>query len=143
MSRSGDCRSNTVKWMREPSSCTRIVVIVAAIDSDHIDLMHHGFSCFDNIALLQVEASDMRADRGVEVPVATCDYRVVVCGELDAYLLDSLSIGNPSIYRIGQDCRAERSVIEAIEQVKKLARLSYSRLEALPDMTGDACDLVQ
>lgn len=135
MSRSADCRSKTMKWMREPSSCTRIVVIVSAIDSDHIDLMHHGFSCFDNIALVQVEPSDTGADRCVEVHVAGCDYSFLVCGELEEYLLNNLSIGNPCIYQIGRDSWAERCVIDAVEQVKKLARLSYSRrLEALPDL---------
>ncbi|WVV49017.1 hypothetical protein THH46_11815 [Pseudomonas sp. NA13] len=107
-----------MKWMREPSSRTRIVVIVSAIDSDHIDLMHHGFSCFDNIALVQVEPSDTGADRCVAVHVAGCDYSFLVCGELEEYLLNNLSIGNPCIYQIGQDSWAERSVIDAVEQVK-------------------------
>lgn len=134
MSRSADCRFKTLKWMREPSSCTRIVVIVSAMDSDHIDLMHHGFSCFDNIALVQVEPSGSGAQRCVEVHVAGCDYSFLVCGELEESLLHDLSIGNPCIYQIGQSSWAERSVIEAVEQVKKLARLSYSRLETLPDI---------
>ncbi|UUQ64318.1 hypothetical protein NLK61_24380 [Pseudomonas fuscovaginae UPB0736] len=98
------------------------------MDSDHIDLMHHGFSCFDNIALVQVEPSDIGAHRCVEGHVAGCDYSFLVCGELEASLLNNLSIGNPCIYQIGQDSRAERSVIEAVEHVKKIARLSYSRL---------------
>ncbi|OAB49446.1 hypothetical protein [Pseudomonas thivervalensis] len=134
MSRSADCRSKTLKWMREPSNGTRIVVIVSAMDSDHIDLMHHGFSCFDNIALVQVEPSDMGAHKCVEVHVAGCDYSFLVCGELEESLLSHLSIGNPCIYQIGQGSWAVRSVIEAVEQVKKLARLSYSRLETSPDI---------
>ena len=126
MSRSADCGSKTMKWMREPSNCTHIVVVVSAMDSDHIDLMHHGFSCFDNIALVQVEPPDIGADRCVEVHVAGCDYSFLVCGELEEYLLNNLSVGHPCIYQIGQGNWAERSVIDAVEHVKKLARLSLS-----------------
>nr|BFE98109.1 hypothetical protein GCM10020185_86450 [Pseudomonas brassicacearum subsp. brassicacearum] len=51
--------------------------------------------------------------------MAGCDYSFLVCGELEEHLLNNLSIGNPCIYQIGQDSWAERSVIDAVEQVKK------------------------
>ncbi|WP_448107547.1 hypothetical protein [Pseudomonas azerbaijanoccidentalis] len=126
MNRSADYRYQTMKWMREPSSCTRIVVIASGFDSDHIDLMHHGFSCFDNIALMQVEA-DTGSDKFVEVQA---DYSFVVFGQLDERLLH----GKPCVYHVTHDTWAERSVIDAVEHVKSLARVSHSRhLEALPD----------
>ncbi|MCP1496462.1 hypothetical protein J2Y86_001169 [Pseudomonas migulae] len=90
MSQTADCRNNAMKWMREPSSGTRIVVIASGLDSDHIDLIHQGFSCFDNVALIQVETANVVS--------------------------------------------AERFIIEAVEQVKNLARASHSRhLEVFPD----------
>lgn len=66
MSQTADCRHQSLKWMREPSSDTRIVVIVSGLDSDHIDLMHHGFSCFDNIALMHVDTANAGSDKRVE-----------------------------------------------------------------------------
>jgi len=126
MNRSTDYRHQAMKWMREPSSCTRIVVIAYGLESDHIDLMHHGFSCFDNIALMQVEA-DTGSDKFVEVQA---DYSFVVFGQLDERLLH----GKPCVYHVTHDTWAERSVIDAVEHVKSLARVSHSRhLEALPD----------
>lgn len=87
MSQTAAGRNKVMKWMREPSSCTRIVVIASGLDSDHIDLIHQGFSCFDNIALIQVDTSN----------TGSC-------------------------------------VLDAVEQVKSLARASHSRhLEVLPD----------
>lgn len=130
MNRSTDYRHQAMKWMREPSSCTRIVVIASGFDSDHIDLMHHGFSCFDNIALMQVDRADTGSDTLVEVQTTRSDYSFVVFGQLDERLLH----GKPCVYHVTHDTWAERSVIDAVEHVKSLARVSHSRhLEALPD----------
>lgn len=107
--------------MREPSSCTRIVVITAGLGSEHIALIHHSFSCFENIALMQVDVAPMTA--GIfDAPVSTCDYCLVVAGKLDKRFLRDLPKRRISIYPIAQDARTERSVIEAVEQVKSLAR---------------------
>lgn len=139
MSQTADCRTSTMKWMREPSSCTRIVVIVCGLDSDHNDLIHQGFSCFDNVALIHVDTVNTAPGKRVEVRVAKSDYCFVVLGELDERLLHDLSIGQPCIYPIAPDEAAERSVIAAIEQVKSLARVSHSRhLEVIPD-TSRSC----
>ncbi|WP_248733012.1 hypothetical protein [Pseudomonas sp. MWU13-2517] len=134
MSQAADCRTNALKWMREPSKCTRIVVIACGLDSDHIDLVHQGFSCFDNVALIHVDAVNTMAGQLVEVRVAKSDYCFVVLGELDERLLHDLSIGRTCIYPIASDGAAERSVIAAVEQVKSLARVNRSHhLEVLPD----------
>lgn len=107
--------------MREPSSCTRIVVITAGLGSEHIALIHHSFSCFENIALMQVDVAPMTA--GIfDAPVSTCDYCLVVAGKLDKCFLRDLPKRRINIYPIAQDARTERSVIEAVEQVKSLAR---------------------
>ena len=107
--------------MREPSSCTRIVVITAGLGSEHIALIHHSFSCFENIALMQVDVAPMTA--GIfDAPVSTCDYCLVVAGKLDKRFLRDLPKRRINIYQIAQDARTERSVIEAVEQVKSLAR---------------------
>lgn len=107
--------------MREPSSCTRIVVITAGLGSEHIALIHHSFSCFENIALMQVDVAPMTA--GIfDAPVSTCDYCLVVAGKLDKRFLRDLPKRRINIYPIAQDARTERSVIEAVEQVKSLAR---------------------
>ncbi|SEE70562.1 hypothetical protein [Pseudomonas migulae] len=90
MSQTADCRNKALKWMREPSSGTRIVVIASGLDSDHIELIHQGFSCFENVALIHVETANVAS--------------------------------------------AERSILEAVDQVKSLARASHSRhLEVFPD----------
>lgn len=134
MSQAADCRNKAMKWMREPSSCTRIVVIASGLESDHIDLIHQGFSCFDNVALIHIDAVNTVPDKLVEVRVAEKDYCFVVFGELDERLLHELSIGKPCVYPIAQDAWAERAVIQAVEQVKSLARVNPSRhLEVLPD----------
>ncbi|ROM52264.1 hypothetical protein BK648_09545 [Pseudomonas poae] len=125
--------------MREPSKCTRIVVIACGLDSDHIDLVHQGFSCFDNVALIHVDAVNTMAGQLAEVRVAKSDYCFVVLGELDERLLHDLSIGRTCIYPIASDGAAERSVIAAVEQVKSLARVNRSHhLEVLPD-TCSSC----
>ncbi|MGA3797890.1 hypothetical protein ACPCYX_09005 [Pseudomonas fluorescens] len=135
MSQAADSRTNALKWMREPSNCTRIVVIACGLDSDHIDLIHQGFSCFDNVALIHVDAVNTVPSQLAEVRVAKSDYCFVVLGELDERLLHDLSIGQPCIYPIASDGAAERSVIAAVEQVKSLARVNRShQLEALPDI---------
>lgn len=65
MSQTADCRK-AMKWMREPSSCTRIVVIASGLESDHIDLIHQGFSCFDNVAMIHVETANVvSAERSI------------------------------------------------------------------------------
>ncbi|WP_080482370.1 hypothetical protein [Pseudomonas syringae] len=134
MSQAADCRTTALKWMREPSNCTRIVVIACGLDSDHIDLIHQGFSCFDNVALIHVDAVNTVPGQLAEVRVAKGDYCFVVLGELDERLLHDLSIGQPCIYPIASDGAAERSVIAAVEQVKSLARVNRSHhLEVLPD----------
>ncbi|WP_123715821.1 hypothetical protein [Pseudomonas poae] len=139
MSQAADCRTNALKWMREPSKCTRIVVIACGLDSDHIDLVHQGFSCFDNVALIHVDAVNTMAGQLAEVRVAKSDYCFVVLGELDERLLHDLSIGRTCIYPIASDGAAERSVIAAVEQVKSLARVNRSHhLEVLPD-TCSSC----
>lgn len=107
--------------MREPSSCTRIVVITAGLGSEHIALIHHSFSCFENIALMQVDVAPMTA--GIfEAPISTCDYCLVVAGKLDKCFLRNLPKRRINIYPIASDARTERSVIDAVEQVKSLAR---------------------
>ncbi|SDH51680.1 hypothetical protein SAMN05216588_105106 [Pseudomonas flavescens] len=111
-----------MKWIREPSSCTRVVVIACGLESDHIDLIHQGFSCFDTVALIHVDAVRTVPGKLVEVRVTKGDYRFVVFGELDERLLHDLSIGEPCIYPIASGGVAERSVISAVEQVKSLAR---------------------
>ncbi|MHC8286066.1 hypothetical protein ACYZUD_04395 [Pseudomonas sp. XS1P51] len=129
MSQTADRRNTARKWMREPSSCTRIVVIAAGLDSEHIDLIHHSFSCFENIALMQIDAAPINV--GVfEAPIATCDYCLVVVGELDKRYLRHLPKRRISIYPIAEDATTERSVIEAVEHVKSLAR-------ATPPPRGD------
>lgn len=134
MSQTADCLTHAMKWMREPSSGTRIVVIVCGLDSDHIDLIHQGFSCFDNVALIHVDTVNTVPGKFVEVRVAKSDYCFVVLGELDEGLVHDLSIGKPYIYPIAPDGEAERSVIAAVEKVKSLARVSHSRLlEVIPD----------
>jgi hypothetical protein len=139
MSQAADCRTNALKWMREPSKCTRIVVIACGLDSDHIDLIHQGFSCFDNVALIHVDAVNTMAGQLAEVRVAKSDYCFVVLGELDERLLHDLSIGRACIYPIASDGAAERSVIAAVEKVKSLARVNRSHhLEVLPD-TCSSC----
>ncbi|WP_223480276.1 MULTISPECIES: hypothetical protein [unclassified Pseudomonas] len=121
MSRSADCRNNARKWMREPSSGTRIVVITAGLGSEHLELIHHSFSCFENIALMQVDVAPMSAGM-FEAHTSTCDYCLVVAGELDKRFLRDLPKRRINIYPIARDARTERSVIEAVEQVKSLAR---------------------
>lgn len=111
--------------MREPSSCTRVVVIATGLSSDHVDLIHHGFSCFDNIALAHVDAADAGFLVGLRAP--ECDYCLVVAGELDKRFLHNLPMRKTSIYQIAEGARTERSVIDAVEQVKRLARVSPSR----------------
>lgn len=139
MSQAADCRTHAMKWVREPSNCTRIVVIVCGLDSDHIDLIHQGFSCFDNVALIHVDTVNTAPGKRVEVRVAKSDYCFVVLGELDERLLHDLSIGQSCIYPIAPDEAADRSVIAAVEQVKSLARVSHSRhLEVIPD-TSRSC----
>ncbi|WP_223505769.1 hypothetical protein [Pseudomonas sp. GL-RE-29] len=135
MSQAADCRTNALKWMREPSNCTRIVVIACGLDSDHIDLIHQGFSCFDNVALIHVDAVNTMPGQLAEVRVVKGDYCFVVLGELDERLLHDLSIGQSCIYPIASDGAAESSVIAAVEQVKSLARVNRSHhLDALPDI---------
>ncbi|WP_083244888.1 hypothetical protein [Pseudomonas sp. 8 R 14] len=137
MSQAVDCRPNAMRWMREPSSCTRIVVIVCGLDSAHIDLIHQGFSCFDNVALLHVDAVDTVPGKHVDVQVARSDCSFVVLGELDERVLHSLSMGKRCLYSIAPDVSAECSVIAAVEQVKNFARVSHSRhLETIPDSAG-------
>lgn len=134
MSRTAQGRIHAMRWMREPSSCTRIVVIVSGLDSDHMGLIHQGFSCFDNVALIHVDTLNTAPGKLVEVQVAKSDYRFVVLGELDERFLHDLSIGKPCRYPVAPDEAAERSVIAAVEQVKSLARVSHSRhLEVIPD----------
>ncbi|WP_210642761.1 hypothetical protein [Pseudomonas sp. Tri1] len=134
MSQAAGCRTNALKWMREPSNCTRIVVIACGLDSDHIDLIHQGFSCFDNVALIRVDAVNPVPGQLAEVRVARGEYCFVVLGELDERLLHDLSISPPCIYPIASDGATERSVIAAVEQVKSLARVNRSHhLEGLPD----------
>ncbi|MDR6579343.1 hypothetical protein WLF14_26465 [Pseudomonas fluorescens] len=139
MSQAADCRTHALKWMREPSNCTRIVVIACGLDSNHIDLIHQGFSCFDNVALIHVDVVNTVPGQLAEVRVAKGDCCFVVLGELDERLLHGLSIGQPCVYPIASDGAAERSVIAAVEQVKSLARVSHSRhLEVIPD-SGGSC----
>ncbi|MCJ8207289.1 hypothetical protein [Pseudomonas sp. RGM2987] len=139
MSQAAYCRNNALKWMREPSNCTRIVVIAGGLDSDHIDLIHQGFSCFDNVALIHIDAVKTGSGQLAEGRVAEGDYCFVVLGEVDEHLLHDLSIGQPCIYPIAPDGAAERSVIAAVEQVKSLARVNRSHpLEVLPD-TSRSC----
>lgn len=134
MSQAAGCRTNALKWVREPSNCTRIVVIACGLDSDHIDLIHQGFSCFDNVALIHVDAVNTLPGQLAGARVAKADYCFVVLGELDQRLLHDLSIGQPCIYPIAPDGAAERSIIAAVEQVKSLARVNRSHhLEVLPD----------
>lgn len=136
MSRTVEGRIHAMKWMREPSSCTRIVVIVSGLDSDHIDLIHQGFSCFDNVALIHVDTVNTVNGKLVGVQVAKSDYCFVVLGELDERFLHDLSIDQPCLYPVAPDEAGERSVIAAVEQVKRLARVSHSRhLEAIPDIS--------
>jgi hypothetical protein len=128
VSRTSDYRFKSRKWVREPSSCTRVVVVAIGLSSDHVDLIHHGFSCFDNIALMHVDAADAGFLVGLQAP--ECDYFLVIAGELDKRFLHDLSMRKTSIYQIAEGARAERSVIDAVEQVKRLARVSSSqRLE--------------
>ena len=134
MSRTAEDRAYAMTWMREPSSCTRIVVIVSGLDSDHIDLIHQGFSCFDNVALIHVDTLNTAPGKLVGVPVAKRDCHFVVLGELDERFLHDLSIGQPCLYPVAPDEAAEHAVIAAVEQVKSLARVSHSRhLEVIPD----------
>lgn len=134
MSQAAGCRTNALKWVREPSNCTRVVVIAYGLDSDHIGLIHQGFSCFDNVALIHIDAVNTLPGQLAEVRVAKADYCFLALGELDEGLLRDLSIGQPCIYPIASDGTAERSIIAAVEQVKSLARVNRSHhLEVLPD----------
>ncbi|SFH40599.1 hypothetical protein [Pseudomonas sp. NFACC45] len=134
MSRTAEGRAYAMTWMREPSSCTRIVVIVSGLDSDHIDLIHQGFSCFDNVALIHVDTLNTAPGKLVGVPVAKRDCHFVVLGELDERFLHDLSIGQPCLYPVAPDEAAEHAVIAAVEQVKSLARVSHSHhLQVIPD----------
>lgn len=136
MSRTAHARIHAMKWMREPSSHTRILVIVSGLDSDHIDLIHQGFSCFDNVALIHVDTVNTAPGKLVEGHVAKRDYRFVVLGELDEHVLHDLSIAQPCLYPVAPDETSERSIMAAVEQVKNLARGSHSRhLEAIPDIS--------
>ncbi|WP_082341050.1 hypothetical protein [Pseudomonas sp. MIACH] len=134
MSRTVECRTHAMKWMREPSSGTRIVVIVCGLDSAHIDLIHQGFSCFDNVALIHVDTVNTVPGKRVDVQGVKSDCSFVVLGELDERLLHSLSVGKRCIYSIAPDGSAECSVIAAVEQVKSFARVSHSHhVEVIPD----------
>lgn len=115
------------KWVREPSSCTRVVVIATGISSDHIDLIHHGFSCFENIALMHLEVGRAGFSGLSGVKISGCYVCLVVAGELDKRFLNDLPMGEINIYQIEEGGRAERSVIAAVEQVKRLARMTHSR----------------
>lgn len=131
MSQSVDLACKARKWLREPSSCARVVVIATGLSSEHVDLIHHGFSCFNNIALAHIDTADAGFFLGLQG--VDCDYCIVVAGELDKRFLRDLPMRTTSIYRIASDTRAERSVLDAVEQVKRLARLCPpSRLENEP-----------
>lgn len=136
MSRTAEGCVHAMKWMREPSSCTRIVVIVSGLDSDHIDLIHQGFSCFDNVALIHVDTVGTATGKLIGVQMAKSDYCFVVLGELDERLLHDLSIDQPCLYPVAPGEAGERSVLAAVEQVKSLARGRHLRhLEAIPDIS--------
>ncbi|OAJ48981.1 hypothetical protein [Pseudomonas marginalis] len=139
MSRTVDCRTHAMKWMREPSSCTRIVVIVCGLDSVHIDLIHQGFSCFDTVALIHVDTVNAVPGKRVDVQGVKSDCSFILLGELDERLLHSLSMGKRCLYSIAPDGSAECSVIAAVEQVKRFARVSHLHpLEVIPD-SGRRC----
>ncbi|NQD92810.1 hypothetical protein HP532_09135, partial [Pseudomonas sp. CrR25] len=119
------------------------VVIVVGVGEDHIDLMHHGFSCFENIALMhidtvQVGSKTIRDSRSRSVDriesTALFDAQilasaccVLVAGELDEYLLHDLPLRKACIYSIAEGARAKRSVIDVMENIKSLARVNNSR----------------
>jgi len=120
--------------MREPSNGTRVVVIAAGLDSEHIDLMHHNFSCFENIALMRVEVAPVTTGL-FEAHLPSCDYCLVVAGELDKGFLGDLSRRRISIYPIAEDARIEHALIEAVDHVKRLARATPSpRIAPEPDL---------
>jgi hypothetical protein len=121
MSQTADYRHPGRKWMREPSSETRVVVFTAGLESEHLALIHHSFSCFENVALMQVEAMPTNDDL-FEARLPTCDYCLVVAGELDKRFLRELPRRRISIYPIAEHAPSERSVIAAVEHVKSLAR---------------------
>lgn len=134
MSRTADYRQQGSKWMREPSNGTRLVVFAAGLDIEHLDLLHHSFSCFENVALMQVEAAPPDAEL-FDARLPTCDYCVVVAGELDKRFLRDLPKRKISIYPIAEQAPRERSVIEAVEHVKSLARATPApRLETDTDL---------
>jgi hypothetical protein len=125
MSQSADRGHTASKWMREPSSGTRVVVIAAGLDSEHIDVMHHNFSCFENIALMRMEVAPVTAGL-FETHLPSCDYCLVVAGELNEGFLGDLSRRRISVYPIAEDGPIERSLIEAVDHVKRLARATPS-----------------
>lgn len=143
MSQSTDFHYKSRKWLREPSSCTRIVVIVIGVSTDHIDLMHHGFSCFENIALMHIDTTqagqevvrDPRSrsvDRAeptalFDTQISECACCVVVAGELDECFLHDFPLRKVCVYPIAEGARAQRSVIDVVEKVKSLARVAHSR----------------
>ncbi|MCK8663746.1 hypothetical protein M1M11_02490 [Pseudomonas azerbaijanoccidens] len=148
------------KWVREPSNCTRIVVVAAGVDAEHIDLMHHGFSCFANIAFLHVDRqpveSGVAGDFSLrpanrtntslfEGAISECAFYIVVNGTLDEWLLHDLPLHDTSINQLSADTCSERSIIEAVEQIKSLARASHApRIEfETPDFARPPSDNLQ
>jgi hypothetical protein len=141
MNKSIDVVYNNRKWVREPSNCTRIVVIAAGVDAEHIDLMHHGFSCLGNIAFLHVDRQPVdsggvaatslwpqaRANTSLfEGPISECAFHVVLNGTLEEWLLHDLPSHGASVYQLSADTRIEHSVIKVVEQIKGLARSSQA-----------------
>lgn len=114
--------------MREPSSSTRIVVVATGLTTEHFDLIHHAFCCFENIALLNIDDTHVGPDR---TPLAArflqktegCHYYLLVTGEFNEWQLHGLPSRKICICQIADGLPGERSVIGVVEQIKSLARV--------------------
>lgn len=139
MNKSIDGVCHNRKWVREPLNHTRIVVIAAGVDDEYLALMHHGFSCFSNIALLHIDRkpvelsvvggfSPRSATRTntslVGSAISACAFYVFVNGALDDWFLHDLPLQEASIYQLSADTSSERSIIEAVEHIKSQARVA-------------------
>ncbi|WDY56923.1 hypothetical protein [Pseudomonas sp. PSKL.D1] len=101
---------------------TRVVVIAFGVGSEHIELLHHSFSCFANIALMQVDDEAAAHDNVLQVQVSD-DPRSLMANRVLARSCPTQGmVGQPMTYSIARGARAERSVIDAVEHVKRLAR---------------------
>lgn len=109
--------------MRELSFHTRVIVIAVGLSEEQIHLVHYGFSCFDSVALMHVESRCVMP-QSVDLQCAEYHYCLMVIDTSDDVFLADIPPQRVCIYSIGQ---AECSVIGAIEQIKRFARMTHSR----------------